>query len=187
MKVAQSCPTVCDPCTITVHGILQARILEWVAIPFSRGSSQPRHQIQVSCIAGKFFTSWAIREVFSPKINTQDFIVFPTFLFQADHKYIISSQNFWKPCLLPNIDSAISISIKSQLEESQRRFPDVQTWEAIFKRFESSQKSTHSDFSYLTLLLFYHLLVDSHLNSFLSLYITEVVLKLFFKVSHESS
>ena len=45
-----------------VHGILQARILEWVAIPFSRGSSQPRDQTQVSRTAGKFFTSWATRE-----------------------------------------------------------------------------------------------------------------------------
>ena len=41
----------------TVHGTLQARILEWVAFPFSRGSSQPRDQTQVSCIAGRFFTS----------------------------------------------------------------------------------------------------------------------------------
>ena len=43
----------------TVHGILQARILEWVAFPFSRESSQPRDQTQASHIAGKFFTSWA--------------------------------------------------------------------------------------------------------------------------------
>ena len=49
------------PWTI-VHGILQARILEWVAVPFSRGSSQPRDQTQVSRIAGGFFTSWATRE-----------------------------------------------------------------------------------------------------------------------------
>ena len=46
----------------TVHGILQARILEQVAFPFSRGSSQPRDQTQVSSIAGGFFTSWATRE-----------------------------------------------------------------------------------------------------------------------------
>ena len=46
----------------TVHGILQVRILEWVAFPFSRGSSQPRDQTQVSHIAGRFFTSWATRE-----------------------------------------------------------------------------------------------------------------------------
>ena len=46
-----------------VHGILQATILEWVAFPFSRGSSQPRDQTQVSHTAGRFFTSWATREV----------------------------------------------------------------------------------------------------------------------------
>ena len=62
MKVAESCPTLCDPTDYTVHGILQARILEWVAFPFSRGSSQPRDQTQVSHIAGRFFTSWATRE-----------------------------------------------------------------------------------------------------------------------------
>ena len=42
VKVTQSCLTLCDPMNYTVHGILQARILEWVAFPFSRGSSQPR-------------------------------------------------------------------------------------------------------------------------------------------------
>ena len=62
VKVAQSCPTLCDPMDYTVHGILQARILEWVAFPFSRGSSQPRDHTQVSHIAGGFFTNWAIRE-----------------------------------------------------------------------------------------------------------------------------
>ena len=46
----------------TVHGILQARILEWVAVPFSRESSQPRDRTQVSLIAGVFFTSWATME-----------------------------------------------------------------------------------------------------------------------------
>ena len=62
VKVAQSCPTLCDPIFYTVHGILQARILEWVAFPFSREFSQPRDQIQVSCIAGGFFTNCAMRE-----------------------------------------------------------------------------------------------------------------------------
>ena len=46
----------------SVHGILQARILEWVAISFSRGSSQPRNRTLVSCVAGRFFTDWAMRE-----------------------------------------------------------------------------------------------------------------------------
>ena len=58
MKVTQSCPTLCDPMNYTIHGILQTRILEWVTVPFSRGSSQ----LQVSCIAGGFFASWTTRE-----------------------------------------------------------------------------------------------------------------------------
>ena len=57
-----SCVRLCDPMDYTVHGILQARILEWVAFPFSRASSQPRDQTQVSHIAGRFFTNWAIRK-----------------------------------------------------------------------------------------------------------------------------
>ena len=65
--VAQSCPTLCDPMDgslpgTSVHGILQARVLEQVASPFSRGSSQARDQTQVSYIADRFFTSWATRE-----------------------------------------------------------------------------------------------------------------------------
>ena len=59
---AQSCLTLCDPMDCnppgsSVYGILQARILEWVAIPFSRGSSWPKDWTQVSCIAGGFFTA----------------------------------------------------------------------------------------------------------------------------------
>ena len=65
VKVGQSCPTLCNPTDYPVHGILQARILEWVAYPFSRGSSQPRDWTQVSHIAGGFFTSWAAREALS--------------------------------------------------------------------------------------------------------------------------
>ena len=58
VKVSQLYLTFCDPMDYdTFHGILQARILVWVAIPFSRGSSQPRDGTQVSCIAGRFFTS----------------------------------------------------------------------------------------------------------------------------------
>ena len=62
--VAKSCLTLCDPryCSLpgsSVHGILQARILEWVAIFFSRGSSWPRDWTQVSCIRGRFLIVWA--------------------------------------------------------------------------------------------------------------------------------
>ena len=62
IKVSQSCPTLCNPMAYTVCGDLQARILEWLAFPFSRGSSQSRDRTQVSCIAGGFYTSWATRE-----------------------------------------------------------------------------------------------------------------------------
>ena len=62
MLVSQSCltlcnPTDCSPPGFSVLGILQARILEWVAIPFSRGSSRPRDQIHIPALAGGFFTS----------------------------------------------------------------------------------------------------------------------------------
>ena len=50
VKVAQSCPNLCDPMDYTVRGILQARILEWVAFPFSSGSSQPRNQTGSSAL-----------------------------------------------------------------------------------------------------------------------------------------
>ena len=53
---------LCDPMDYTVHGILQARIQEWVAFPFSRGSSQPRGWTQASHTADGFFTNWATRE-----------------------------------------------------------------------------------------------------------------------------
>ena len=62
VKFTQSCLALCNPIDYTVHEILQARILEWVAVPLSRGSSQPRDQIQTSYIPGRFFTSWAKRE-----------------------------------------------------------------------------------------------------------------------------
>jgi len=57
VKVAQMCPTLCDPMDYTVHGILQVRILDWVAFPFSKGSFQPRDGTQDSHIAGGFFTN----------------------------------------------------------------------------------------------------------------------------------
>ena len=66
-EVAQSCPTLCNPmdCSLSgsaIHGIFQARVLEWIAISFSRGSSRPRKRTQVSHIAGRHFTVWGTRE-----------------------------------------------------------------------------------------------------------------------------
>ena len=67
-EVAQSCPTLCDPmgCSLpgsSIHGIFQAIVLEWIAISFSGGSSQPRDRTRVSCIVDRRFTVWATREV----------------------------------------------------------------------------------------------------------------------------
>ena len=70
-----------------VHGILQARILEWVAIPFSRGSSQGRDQTQVSCVAGRFFTVWATREYIPAHLVEHK---------QKDHHPKIQEQEFWQ-------------------------------------------------------------------------------------------
>ena len=69
-EVVQSCPTLCNPVDCSppgssFHGIFQARILEWVAISFSRGSSWPRDRTQVSHIAGRCFNLWATREALS--------------------------------------------------------------------------------------------------------------------------
>ena len=67
-EVAQSCLTLCNPmdCSLpgsSIHGIFQARILEWVAISFFRGSSRPRDWTRVACIVGRRFTIWTAREV----------------------------------------------------------------------------------------------------------------------------
>ena len=77
VKVTRSCPTLCHlmDCRLpgsSVHGILQARILEWVSIYSSRGTSQPRDRTQVSHIVGIFFTIWATREAQKYSISYQN-------------------------------------------------------------------------------------------------------------------
>ena len=80
-EVAQSCLTLCDPVDCSppgssIHGILQARILEWVAISFSRGSSQLRDWTQISHIAGRRFNLWATKEAWlqsEPEPNSPNF------------------------------------------------------------------------------------------------------------------
>ena len=83
VKVAQSCLTLCNPMDYTFYGFLQARKLEWVAFPFSTGSSQSRDQTQVSRTAGRFFTSWATREAKEAKSE----------MFKKDSK--VSILTFW--------------------------------------------------------------------------------------------
>ena len=86
-EVPQSCPTLCDPmdCSLSgssIHGIFQARVLEWIAISFSRGSSWPRNWTRVSCIAGRCFTIWATRE--APKNKHLFAIRYSTFLLRKE-------------------------------------------------------------------------------------------------------
>ena len=91
VKVIQSCPTLCNAMDYTVHRILQARILEWAAFPFSRGSSQPRDRTQVSCIAGWFFTSWAIREAL--------LLLYVMFIILVMHTQECQKESWYNPCL----------------------------------------------------------------------------------------
>ena len=84
-EIAQSCPILwdpmdCSPPASLVHGIFQARILEWVAISFSRRHSWPRDWTQVSCIAGRRFTVWATKEVMLDIISGDCFITGSLFL-----------------------------------------------------------------------------------------------------------
>ena len=81
-EVAQSCRTLCDPmdCSLpgfSVHGIFQARVLEWIAISFSRGSSRPRDRTWISHIGGRRFNLWATREAHkqSPNLEAHDTII----------------------------------------------------------------------------------------------------------------
>ena len=96
-------PMDCNPPGCSVHGILQARILEWVPILFSRGSSWPRDQTPVSCIAGGFFTVWATRK--APLYNNSQLNFFyetcwPGFCFpdQTLMDRILSLQIVTMPC-----------------------------------------------------------------------------------------
>ena len=95
MLVTQSCLTLCNPMNCSppgssVHGILQASILEWVAIPFSKGSSQPRDQNRVSHIAGRFkccfllyYEVWMMIKIKCDTLSYQSIFLFKDFFFQC--------------------------------------------------------------------------------------------------------
>ena len=107
-EVAQSCLTLCDPvdCSLpgsSLHGILQARILEWVAISFSRGFSQPRDRTWVSDIAGRSFILWATREALSLSLEfAQTHVHWVVDAIQSSHLLL-------PRCLLPSIFSSIRV------------------------------------------------------------------------------
>ena len=95
--VTKSCPTLATPWTLACQAPLsmvfsRARILEWVAISFSRGSSRPRNQTRVSCPAGRFFTNWAMREDQHMKLVTDPGTAcFPSLLSRHPHTGFLAS------------------------------------------------------------------------------------------------
>ena len=122
--VAQSCLTLCDPIDCSppgssVHGILQARTLEWGAMPSSRGSSQPRDQTQVTHTAGGFFTDWAMREAQEVDWEILSLLqtIFPTqesnrgLLHYRQILYQLSYQGSWQMILVRTYKLSLSLSI----------------------------------------------------------------------------
>ena len=97
MLVSQSCLTLCDPMDYSppgssVHRVLQARILQWLAMPFSRRSSWPLGRIWVSCIAGRFFTIWATKEpLFLVWVTLNSFfsLTFPLHTWTASNSFCL--------------------------------------------------------------------------------------------------
>ena len=101
-EVAQSCPTLSDPmdCSLpgsSVHGILQTIVLEWIAIPFSRGSSRPGDWTWVSCIVDRRFTVWATREVL---FNLRRFHLIMSLISQIEFVNVCRNLNIQKQSIL---------------------------------------------------------------------------------------
>ena len=114
--VALLCPTLCDPMDYSLpgfstHGILQARILEWVAIPFSRGSSWPRDWALVSCIVVWFFTIWATREAW----------VFFFFLISIKTEYMKNIESEFQPSVTLQRTSNAYLPYRAAVPTCQKR------------------------------------------------------------------
>ena len=90
----------------SVHGILQARVLEWVGIPFSRGSSWPKEWTQVSCFADRYFTAWATKEALKVPLFPlySEKVVFLNIEFKVDSSFLSAQEKrvayFWPPWFL---------------------------------------------------------------------------------------
>ena len=113
LLVAQSCSTLCDPMDCSppgssIHGISQARILKWIAISFSKGSSWSRDWTQVFCIAGRFFTIWATREALLSSLEEISAVLHLYLSFNSNYNpgllhcrqilYQLSHQGLWAEC-----------------------------------------------------------------------------------------
>ena len=114
-EVAQSCPTLCDPmnCSLpgsSVHGIFQAIVLEWIAISFSRGSSQPRDRTLISRIVDRCFTDaslvWATREAKNLLWDSFNYFKYCTYQSKVSIWYLfIVFMSFLKFCMISSVIS----------------------------------------------------------------------------------
>ena len=124
----KSCSVFATPWTV-VLGILQARILEWVAFPFSRGSSQPRNQTQVSHIAGRFFTSW-----------TEPLTLFEWETKSGDHKGPQTDTGWWFLTVSPRKLARQYLEFSEQTRPPYLNWPGVGLQEACPPRLQGKQR-----------------------------------------------
>ena len=132
VRVAQCCLTLCDPRDYTVHGILQTRILERVAFPFSRGSSQPRDWPRVSRIAGRFFTRWATREA-QPTSSVRS------------TRYSRYEQSHSYPKYCGERASQVAQVVKNAPANTE----DIETWAGLLGREDTLEEGVTTHFSIL--------------------------------------
>ena len=149
--VAQSCPTLDDSmdCSLpgsSVHGILQARILEWVAIPFSRGSSWPRDWTGVSCIAGRFSTVWAIRE---PQYFCVNFYIY--YLGDFTSIFLLCQKQVWQVFMFPCMCTCVCVC--AHVYKSTCRYGMVRSGTVSRLYAKSGNILIHSGISRLTSVL----------------------------------
>ena len=123
MLAAQSCPTFCNPmdCGLpgsSVHGILQTRILEWIAIPFSGGAFWPRDRTQVLFIAGRFFTVWATGKI--------------TLSLAPVYSFELKAQKWWPGFAIKNDEWCQVLLVFPRALSSKAPFPShwVDVWKA---------------------------------------------------------
>ena len=160
--VTQSCPTFCDPmvCILpgsSVPGILQARILNWVAVPFSRGSSQPMDQTQVFHITGRFFTIWAtgdfLRHLLLPVpslCTVWDFTSLPSLILPHLADWTSYPISFLMQCSSPGLSPSEHKLIQKPTESSVSNRSFKNYWKRwVFSRKENPTLTAEkNNFSY---------------------------------------
>ena len=136
--VAKLWPTLCNPknCSpsgSSIHGISQARILEWVAISFSKGSSQPRGRTRVSCIAGRFLTGWSSTDAWDQLMPLLKWIIFqllPLLNLCPSHPYreFLLEPFSYNPFTFKSPITGTALVIAAKTLSYQLRVPGFDPW-----------------------------------------------------------